>query len=134
MVAVVTTVGGNDLLTQYFKGSAYTAAWYVGLKGTGTPVIGDTSASHASWSEDTTYSNATRPAISLGTPASKSVDNSASPAAFTINGTTTIYGAFLISVSTIGGTTGILYGVGDFASSQAVASGDTLDVTITLTC
>jgi hypothetical protein len=27
----VMTVGVNDLLTQYFKGSAYTAAFYVGL-------------------------------------------------------------------------------------------------------
>ena len=47
--------GLDDVLTKYFKGSAYTAAWYVGLKGTGTPAAADTLASHGSWSELTGY-------------------------------------------------------------------------------
>ena len=58
---LVVTTGKNDLLNKYFLGSAYTAAFYVGLKGTGTIAAGDTMASHAGWSEITGYSNATRP-------------------------------------------------------------------------
>jgi hypothetical protein len=130
---LVTNVGLNDLLDKYLKGSSYTAAFYVGLKGTGTIAAADTMSSHAGWTEDTTYSNSTRPALTLGSVASQSVDNSASKAAFTINGTTTIYGAFVTTNSTKGGSTGVLYGAADFGASRAVLSGDTLNVTITLT-
>ena len=42
----VTTEGLADLLTKYFKGSSYNAAWYMGLKGTGSIVAGDTLALH----------------------------------------------------------------------------------------
>lgn len=52
---LVTTEGKNDLLTKYFKGSSYTAAWFMLLKGTGSPAAGDTLASHAGWSEPTQY-------------------------------------------------------------------------------
>jgi hypothetical protein len=60
--------------------------------------------------------------------------NSASPATFTINATSTIAGAFLTSISTKGGTTGILFSASDFSSpgDRAVVSGDTLSVTYTL--
>jgi hypothetical protein len=107
--------------------------WFVGLKNTGTPVAGDTMASHASWTENTTYSETARPALVPGAVASGSVDNSASKAAFSINGTTTIFGAFLTDIATKSGTAGVLYGVADFAASRAVISGDTLNVTVTLT-
>ena len=129
----VVNVGLNDLLNKYFKGSSYTAAFYVGLKGTGSISASDTMSSHAGWSEDTTYSDSTRPALTLGSVASQSVDNSASKASFGINGTSTIYGAFVTTNSTKGGTSGTLYGAADFGASRAVISGDTLNVTITLT-
>jgi len=32
---LVMTAGKTDMITQYFKGSAYTAAWYLGLKASG---------------------------------------------------------------------------------------------------
>jgi hypothetical protein len=121
------------VLTEFFKGSAYTAWWGVGLKGTGTALAADTMSSHSSWSEITDYTQSTRPAIVLGTPSAGSVDNTASKADFSINGTTTIYGAFLVNASAKGGTGGTLYGVVDFGSSRAVISGDTLTVTVTLT-
>lgn len=129
----VVNAGLNDLLTNYFKGSSYTGAFYVGLKDTGSIVAGDTMASHAGWTEDATYSNGTRPALTLGTVASQSVDNSASKAVFNINGSTTIYGAFVTTVNTKSGTLGILYGAADFSGARAVLTGDTLNVTITLT-
>lgn len=130
---LVTTEGLNDVLNKYFKGSTYTAAWYVGLKGAGTIAIGDTAASHAGWSENTTYSEGVRQTLTLGTVSAASVNNSASKAVFTINGAATIAGAFLISNSTKGGTTGTLYSAADFSSSRTLASGDTVTVTVTLT-
>lgn len=130
---LVVNEGLDDLLDKYFKGSTYTAAHYVGLKLTGTVAAGDTMASHAGWSESTAYSDATRPALTLGTVASQSVDNSASKAVFNINATATITGCFLTTNNTKGGTTGTLYGAGDFAASKSVSDGDTLNVTVTLT-
>lgn len=134
---LVTTAGKNDLLDKYFKGSAYTATWYVGLIDADTsyttgPAAGDTAASHGGWIESTAYSNANRPTLTLGTPASGSVNNSGNVAAFTINATDSIKGAFVITNNTKGGTTGTLYSAGTFAADRAVINGDTLNVTITL--
>lgn len=136
---LVVNVGLQDMNAQYFKGSAYTAAWYIGLYGaaaSNNPAAGDTSASHAGWTEIVPYSNATRPAATFGTAttANPSVQtNSASPASFTINATATVGGAFLISNSTKSGTTGILFSASDFTApgDRSVASGDTLNVTYT---
>ena len=135
---LVVNVGLQDMNAKYFTGSAYTAAWYLGLYGsasTNNPVAGDTAASH-SFTEVTPYSNATRPACTFGTPttANPSVaTNSASPASYTINATATVGGAFLISNSTKGGSTGVLFSASDFTSpgDRSVASGDTLNVTYT---
>lgn len=137
---LVVNGGLQDMNAKYFTGSAYTAAWYLGLYGAGasnTPAAGDTMSSHAGWTEVTTYSQSTRPACTFGTPttANPSVaTNSASAATFSINGTTTVGGAFLTSNSTKGGTTGTLFSAADFSSpgDRAVVSGDTLTVTYTL--
>ena len=137
---LVVNVGLQDMNAKYFTGSAYTAAWYIGLYGaaaTNNPAAADTMSSHAGWTENTGYSNATRPACTFGTPttANPSVaTNSASPASFTINATSTVGGAFLVSNSTKGGTTGTLYSAADFGSpgDRSVASSDILNVTYTL--
>lgn len=129
----VVNAGLNDLLNKYLKGSAYTAAFFVGLKDTGTIAAADTMSSHGGWTEDANYSNSTRPALTLGSVASQSVDNSASKAVFTINGSTTIYGAFVTTDSTKSGTSGTLYGAADFGTARVVLSGDTLNVTVTMT-
>lgn len=136
---LVVNAGLQDMNAKYFTGSSYTAAWYVGLYGAASsnnPAAGDTASSHAGWTEITPYSNATRPTCTFGTPttANPSVaTNSASPAAFNINATDTVGGAFLISNSTKGGTTGVLFSASDFQSpgDRTVASGDTLNVTYT---
>jgi len=137
---LVVNVGLQDMNAKYFTGVAYTATWFIGLYGAGasnTPAAGDTMSSHAGWTEVTAYSQATRPACTFGTPttANPSVaTNSASPATFSINATTTVGGAFLTSNSTIGGTTGTLYSAADFSApgDRAVTNGDTLSVTYTL--
>jgi hypothetical protein len=124
---LVTTAGKNDLLDKYFKGSSYTAAWYLGLKGTGSAAAGDTLASHGGWSEVTPYAG-NRPAITFGTSSSGS--NTATAVSYTINASATVAGAFIASVNT--GTSGVLYSAGDFASSRSVVSSDTLNVTPTV--
>jgi len=136
---LVVNVGLQDMNAKYFTGSAYTAAWYLGVYGAGAsnnPAASDTMASHAGWTEVTAYSEATRPVCTFGVPttADPSVaSNTASPATFSINGTTTIGGAFLTSNNTKGGTTGILFSAGDFSApgDRAVVSGDTLTLTYT---
>lgn len=124
---LVTTAGKTDIVDKYLKGSAYTAAWYLGLKGTGSAAAGDTLASHAGWSELTPYSG-NRPSITWGTTSSGS--NTASAVSIPITGTATVAGAFTATVNT--GTSGILYSVSDFSASRSVANGDTLNVTPTI--
>lgn len=125
---LVVNVGRTDILEKYFRGSTYTAAWYVGLKGTGTPAAGDTLASHATWSEVTPYSG-TRPSWGPTAAASNSITNS-TVVPFSINASATVAGMFLASVNT--GTSGTLFSATDFASSRSVVSGDTLNVTYTV--
>jgi hypothetical protein len=137
---LVVNEGLQDMNDKYFLGSSYTATWYIGLYGaaaSNTPAASDTAASHAGWTEITPYSQSTRPACSFGTPttANPSVaTNALSPASYSINATATVGGAFLISNNTKGGTTGVLYSASDFSSpgDRAVVSGDTLNVTYTL--
>lgn len=134
---LVVNVGLKDMNDKYFTGSSYTAAWYIGLYGAAAsndPAAGDTMASHAGWTEVTDYSEANRPAATFAaaTTADPSViSNSASVAVFSINGTTTVGGAFLTSNNTKGGTTGILFSASDFQApgDRSVVSGDVLNVT-----
>jgi hypothetical protein len=129
---------------QYMAGVALTSTaqittWYIGLYGaaaSNNPAAGDTAASHAGWTEVTPYSNATRPTATFAaaTAANPSVvTNSASPATFNINASSTVGGAFLISNSTKGGSTGTLFSAADFQSpgDRSVVNGDTLQVTYT---
>jgi len=129
----------------YMAGSALTSvtqitSWFIGLYGAGasnTPAAGDTMSSHAGWTENVGYSNATRVACTFvtATTANPSVaTNTASPASFSINATSTVGGAFLTSGSAKSGTTGTLFSASDFTSpgDRSVTSGDTLNVTYTL--
>lgn len=137
---LVVNGGVQDMNTKYFTGSTYTAAWYLGLitgPGSGnTYAAGDTMSSHAGWTENTSYSQSTRPACSFGTATTANpsvISNSSSAATFSINATATIAGAFLTSNSTKSGTTGVLFSAANFSSpgDRAVVSGDTLTVTYT---
>jgi hypothetical protein len=137
---LVVNVGLQDMNTQYFNGSSYTAAWYLGL------IIGpasstnfaatDTMSSHAGWTESVSYSNATRPGCSFGSATSANpsvISNTLSPATFNMNASVKIAGAFLTNNSTKGGTTGILFSAADFQApgDRDVVNGDILTVTYT---
>ena len=135
---LVVNQGLQDMNTQYFKGSAYTAAFYLGLiTGPGsstTYAAADTLASHAGWTEFTNYSG-TRKTVTFGTATTADpsvIGNSASPAQFSITGGGgTVAGAFLATVDS--GTSGVLFSEADFQSpgDRVVVAGDTLNVTYT---
>jgi hypothetical protein len=129
--------GLQDMNTQYFKGSTYTASFFLGLitgPGSGTTfAAADTLASKA-WTEFTNYSGS-RKAVTFGTATTADpsvISNSASPSSFTISGAGgVVAGAFLCTVSS--GTSGVLFSESDFQSpgDRTVVSGDTLNVTYT---
>ena len=134
---LVTTVGKNFVLDTTMSGSAYTAAWYVGLvNGPSAPTYSaaDTMASHAGWTENTSYSQAARPTAAWSAAAS-GVKALSAALTFSINAASqNVIGCFLTTVSTKGGTTGTLYSVGSFAEgNKAVGSGDTLAVSYSTT-
>lgn len=133
---LVVNEGLDDALDKYLKGSGYTASFFVGLTDSApTVAASDTMSSHSGWAEiQSQYSESTRPSLVLGTVSSQSVDNSASKASFTITGSATVGGAFVATDSTKNGTSGTLYGAGAFTGGdKSVDSGDTLNVTVTLT-
>jgi hypothetical protein len=130
-------------LDTFFAGSAYTAAFYLGLVDGGsapTYNAADTMASHAGWTESTAYSNSTRVAptfnsatASGGGSGTKGTGSKATTAtSFNINATATIAGCLIATNSTKGGTTGTCYSAGSFTGgNRSVANLDTLQVTYT---
>lgn len=130
---LVVNAGLDDSLDKYFNGSAYTAAFYIGLTdGTPTVAAGDVMSSHAGWAEVTAYSEATRPAYQTAAAAGQQVTNTANKASFSITSDSTVIGgAFVTTNNTKGGTTGTLYGAGAFSGGDKTAdNGDTLNVTV----
>ena len=139
---VVTTVGGNLALDTYLGGSAYTVTGpYMGLIGAvsyvSVPVIGDTMASHATWTEAGTTNAPTytgpRKTIAWNAASAKSKSPSSAPV-FTFTGSGTAKGVFLVfgsgAVSTIDNTAGTLYSAGLFTGGdQAVVNTNTVTVT-----
>ena len=129
---LVVAAGRNKYLDATLKTGLAVPAWYVGLVtgpgGSNTYAAADTMGSHAGWAENTSYSEANRPAFTPGTISAGSVDNSAAKASFTINGSVTIAGSFMADNN----TKGTLLGVGNFTGGDrsAVAT-DVINVTVT---
>ena len=108
------------------------ASNFVGLLKAGTPDNTWTmTEAGATANEAEDYSSGTRPAWTVVDSTAQSVTNAASVASFAINGTVTVTGAFL-STSSAKDTTGTLIAAKLFAASRAVESGDTLEVTYSI--
>jgi len=96
--------------------------------------------SHSGWTElvhTTKYDETVRQTLTLGSisgTTTSTCDNTSSKATFSMNATSTVAGAFVVSNNaTSSVTAGTLYGVVNFGSERGVISGDTLTVTVTLT-
>jgi hypothetical protein len=142
---LTTNVGRANLMNSYF-GNTGGGAIVMGLggangSGTFTPAYADTQSSHAGWYEvgganAPTYSGTRKtPAFSAATSANPSVLSTSAAVVFSMTGSGTVYGAFInVGGSTaIDNTTGTLFSIGAFtAGSKTVTSGDTINVTYTL--
>lgn len=131
----ITNQGKNKILDCMFNAATQIAStsWYIGLidnSGTPTLAAGDTMASHAGWTENTSYSG-NRPAWGQGAASSQAVTN-ASPATFNMSASGTLYGILVCSVATGGTGTDILWSTAAFTPTVPVASGDQMKVTYTL--
>lgn len=132
----IVNVGKDKILNVMFNGDTQIAnnSWFIGLidnSGFSALAAGDTMASHAGWTEYQTYNQTTRVAWGSGTSTTQSTTN-ASPAQFDINATGNVYGVFVVSNSTKGGTSGILWATANFTSVVPVSSGDQLRCTYTV--
>lgn len=142
---LTTNVGRKNLMDSYF-GNTGGGAIVMGLGGangsaTFTPAYADTQASHAGWFEvgganAPTYSGTRKtPSFSAATTANPSVLATSAAVVFSMTSSGTVYGAFInVGGSTaIDNTTGTLFSIGAFtAGSKTVTSGDTINVTYTL--
>ena len=130
---IVTNVGMNYLLGA-LTGSAAISLWYVApFSGNITPVVTQTTADFPTvCTEATAYTSATRPAWAYDPVASQAIANDAVRSSFTINGSVTIWGAAIISVSTKSATTGSLFAYSKFGASRALVLDDVLTIKYTV--
>lgn len=138
---LTTNVGRQNLVQNYFVTNAGAGAVVMGLKGTGSADFTDTQASHGGWLEvgganAPTYSGTRQtPTFTTTTTANPAVLATSTAVVFTMTGSGTVAGAFINvnGSATIDNTTGVLFSAGDFtAGSKTVSSGDTINVTYTL--
>jgi hypothetical protein len=136
MTNIVVNVGLDYALDTTLNGATQSSTWYIGLvDGASSPTFdaGDTISSHAGWSVNTDYGESGRQTWSNGAVSNQSIDNSGSPASFSISATTDVAGAFLVDDSTKGGTNGTLFAEGSFSGgTRSLQDGDTLEVTYTI--
>lgn len=142
---MIVTQGLNEIQTQFWKGSAYTATLYIGLINdasfgsialtdvaadivTSVPGVGDNQ-----WSEYIDYSESLRQALIMGTSTNGSLDNSSSVATFTVDVDFDLNGAFIATTSTPGGTSGKLIGAASAASVQPFTVGQQVRIIISST-
>ena len=135
---LVVDQGLIHVLNTVFAGAAQVTQWYIGLfSGNVTPQPNWTAANVvANATELTGYAPSTRPGFTVAPVSAPSLGNAGSEAnfAFDASGPYIARGAFLISVSNKGSTTGVLMAATRFAADRAgLNSPDQLGVRYVLT-
>ena len=132
--------GRDYLLTNIFKGGTPSDPLYIGLWKT-EAAVEDTWAmanNGSTWHEDGTYDEVARQEFvdgAIGGTTTRTVDNDASKAVFTMSGTVTLKGAFLSTNDTKLGTTGSLLCAAAFTEGdRAVVDNDVVNVKYTVGC
>ena len=127
---------GRNYIAGLFAGGTIVPTFYATIfAGNYTPQDTDVAATIAGVSGETSaYTAATRPAFVPGAVSGGSVNNSASPADFTMNNASpiTLYGDYLIATNTKQGTVGPLLSIVRYSTPQLVLSGNIWRVTATL--
>ncbi len=132
----ITNEGKNTLFDIMFNTGSQivNSAWCIGLislAGYSALAAADTLASHAGWTEFTTYSQANRVAWGSGAAASQSITNAVA-ATFDMTGSGTVKGIFIASNNTKGGTSGKLWSTALFSADVPVVNSDQLKISYTL--
>lgn len=129
-----TNEGLEWLMERSFKSSKPSElTFYIGLiDSSGTLTGSDVMNSHSGWTENTNYSETARPAWGQGDPTQSAgtvtAENS-TKRTFTVDtDSQEIYGAFLASNNTKGGTSGTLLCTGAFSSSVSLDDDDVLRI------
>jgi hypothetical protein len=145
---LVVAVGKQLLLDTLLRtsGTYTTVGPFLGLINNSTTFAAADTMSSKTWTELTTYTvggsairgTAVFPASSSsGTTPSNITTATAAAITYTMTGSATVYGCFLVTgtgaVSTISSTAGTLYSEGNFATAKVVTSGDTVTVTYSTT-
>ena len=136
---LVTNEGLDAALDIMFHADTQITTWYLLLFNTNTTILATHTYAVPGFTESTAYDEAVRQAYVEAAASGQSMTNSANKGVFTMNGTETIYGAALVGGGSAPTTKddqaggGFLWCAAQFASSKNVDSGDTLEVTYTLT-
>ena len=145
---LVVAVGKQLMLDTLLRtsGTYTTVGPFLGLINNSTTFAAADTMSSKSWTELTTYTvggSAVRgtavfgASSSSGSTPSNVTTSTAAAITYTMTGSATVYGCFLVTgsgaVSTLSSTAGTLYSEGNFSTSKTVTSGDTVSVTYSTT-
>ena len=145
---LVVAVGKQLMLDTLLRtsGTYTTVGPFLGLINNSTTFAAADTMTSKTWTELTTYTvggSAVRgtavfaAASSAGTTPSNITTSTATAITYTMTGSATVYGCFLVTgtgaVSTISSTAGTLYSEGNFSTAKSVTSGDTVSVTYSTT-
>jgi hypothetical protein len=145
---LVVAVGKQLMLDTLLRtsGTYTTVGPFLGLISNSTTFAAADTMASKTWTELTTFTvsgSAVRGTMvfaassSSGTTPSNITTSAATAITYTMTGTATVYGCFVVTgtgaVNTLSSTAGVLYSEGNFAVAKAVTSGDTVSVTYSTT-
>jgi hypothetical protein len=145
---LVVAIGKQLMLDTLLRtsGTYTTVGPFLGLINNSTTFAAADTMTSKTWTELTTYtvggSGVRGTAVfgastSSGTTPSNVTTSTATAITYTMTGSATVYGCFLVTgsgaVSTLSSTAGTLYSEGNFATAKTVTSGDTVSVTYSTT-